>query len=337
MTKPADLAVTAIAVVVALAVQFVALAAALRPPAGIDPLLAFVLLQVVAALIQAFALRCVLPARYREPRTMAILVLWALCTFVPLAGGLVVLAGALWAMWLPASHKSERLADVPRPEFVSYLVSRVTHGGGARLQARLVNTRVASDDRLSALVAIQGMPTRTTGTLLRELLADPLEDVRLIAYGTLDKAENEIMQQIYEASNTLQTAASGTERHALNRHLAELYFELIYQNLVQGAVYRHTLEQADRHAEAALASDGRDAALWLMRGRFALANGKPDEAAGYIELAQQLGFPRERLIPWLAEAAYLRGDYWQVAALVASLGHAAALPTLKPVARYWLS
>jgi hypothetical protein len=104
---------------------------------------------------------------------------------------------------------------------VSYLVSRVTHGGGARLQARLVNTRVASDDRLSALVAIQGMPTRTTGTLLRELLADPLEDVRLIAYGTLDKAENEIMQQIFEASNTLQTAASGTERHALNRHLAE--------------------------------------------------------------------------------------------------------------------
>jgi uncharacterized protein HemY len=145
------------------------------------------------------------------------------------------------------------------------------------------------------------------------------------------------MQQIFEASNALQTAASGTERHALNRHLAELYFELIYQNLVQGAVYRHTLEQADRHAEAALASDGRDAALWLIRGRLALANGKPDEAAGYIELAQQLGFPRERLVPWLAEAAYLRGDYRQVAALVASLGHAAALPTLKPVARYWLS
>jgi hypothetical protein len=171
--------------------------------------------------------------------------------------------------------------------------------------------------------------------LLRELLADPLEDVRLIAYGTLDHAENEIMQKIFHTGKALEAAADDGERHALNRRLAELHFELVYQNLVQGAVYRHTLEQADRYARAALATDSSDAALWLIRGRLALAYGKPEEGQACMSRAQELGFPRERLVPWLAEVAFLNGDYREVAALLASLGNAAVLPTLKPVVSYW--
>jgi hypothetical protein len=261
--------------------------------------------------------------------------LWLACTFVPLFGGLVVLISCLWAALFPGDKDSDQLADVPRPEFVTYLVSRVSHGGGARLQARLANTQVSPTDRLSALVAIQSMPTRTTGTLLRELLADPLEDIRLIAYGTLDHAENEIMQKIFQTSKALEATGSDVERHALNRMLAELYFELVYQNLVQGAVYRHTLQQADRYAQAALETDRSDAALWLIRGRLALANGQPNAAHEFIGQALALGFPRERLVPWLAEADFLRGDYVRVKQLLASLGNAAALPTLKPVVKYW--
>ena len=42
--------------------------------------------------------------------------------------------------------------------------------------------------------------------------------------------------------------------------------------------------------------------------------------------AQRLGFPRERLLPWLAEAAFLKGDYARTRELLASLGTVAALP-----------
>jgi tetratricopeptide (TPR) repeat protein len=254
-----------------------------------------------------------------------------------LGAGFVLLTSCLWAAWFPGTRESDQLADVPRPEFVTYLVSRVSHGGGARLQARLINTQVSSTDRLTALVAIQSMPTRTTGTLLRDLLADPIEDVRLIAYGTLDQAENEIMQKIFTTGKALEQAKDDSERHAINRRLAELYFELVYQNLVQGAVYRHTLEQADRYARAALAIDEKDAALWLIRGRLALAEGRPDEAGQYMERALELGFPRERVIPWLAEVAFLRGDYAQTGQWLATLGNAAAMPTLKPTVTYWSS
>lgn len=61
----------------------------------------------------------------------------------------------------------------------------------------------------------------------------------------------------------------------------------------------------------------------------------PNAAHEYIGQALALGFPRERLVPWLAEADFLRGDYARVKQLLASLGNAAALPTLKPVVKYW--
>jgi len=300
-----------------------------------DPLLPVVAINLIGGALQALLFRALLPQHYREPRGWSLLLLWLGCAFVPLFGGLVVLVSCAWAACYPRSHSGEELDDVPAPEFVTHLMSRVSHGGGARLQARIVNTQVNASDRLSALVAIQSMPTRTTGTLLRELLADPVEDVRLIAYGTLDQAENEVTQRIFQTGQSLEMASTDDQRHAINRQLAELYFELIYQNLVQGAVYRHTLEQADRHARAALEIDDGDAALWMIRGRLALANGAADEAADYMARAQALGFPRERLVPWLAEVEFLRGNFVRVSELLASLGNAATLPMLKPVARYW--
>ncbi|MGW9759496.1 transmembrane protein [Burkholderia contaminans] len=307
------------------------------PAPPVDPLWPVFGAMVAGGAAQAVLYRQLLPQRYRTPRNGTLAALWLACTFVPVGGGLVVLASGVWAACWPAKQDDDAYADVPLPEFVTYLVSRVSHGGGARLQARLVNTRVAASDRLSALVAIQSMPTRTTGTLLRDLLADPLEDVRLIAYGTLDRAENEIAQNIFRAQQTLDAAHDDATRQATHRRLAELYFELVYQNLVLGAVHGHTREQADRHAQAALAIDEGDAAMWLVRGRLALATGDADAAVQYMSRALEWGFPRERLVPWLAEAAFLRGEYSRAAELLASLGNAAALPVLNPVVRYWSS
>lgn len=319
----------------AVAAQYLAVWSVWHPMFHIDPFVLFFLIQAVAGLAQAIVCRAFQPIRYREPRGWAILLLWLLCTFVPLFGGLVVLASVLWTAWFPGTSESDQLIDVPRPQFVTYLVSRANYDREERLQAKLHNPDISANDRLSALVAIQDMPTRTTGTLLRELLADPVEDIRLIAYGTLDHAENEIMQLIYASRRNLEAATDDTARHALNRRLAELHFELVYQNLVLGAVHRHTIEQAETYARAGLATDDTDAALWLICGRLALAANEPVAAKTYLLRAQALGFPRERLIPWLAEVAYLQRQFPLVGELLRSLDRGTTMPMLKPVVSYW--
>jgi len=323
------------AVVIGVITQYFAITTLRHPPGGMDPFVVFLGFQAIAGLAEAYVCWWLMPREYKNPRKTTMFLLWLLCTFVPVLGGFVVLFSCLWAEWFPGKQANEDIVHVPRPEFVAYLISRVSHGGGARLQARVANVQVPASDRLSALVAIQRMPTRHTSALLRELLADPLEDVRLIAYGTLDQAENTIMQKIVQTSKKLETSGKDKERHALNRMLAELYFELTYQNLVQGEVYKYTIEQADRYAQASLETDENDAALWVTRGRLALAAGKPDDAQAHMMRAWELGFPRQRLVPWLAEADFLHGDYDAIRPLLSTLDSAANSPALNPVLRYW--
>ncbi|HEX7682402.1 MAG TPA: hypothetical protein VF446_02510 [Trinickia sp.] len=332
-------AVTALAVAFAVVLQIGAIVGVLQAPHVVDPLLALLALQAVAAAAEAIAFRRLLPQELREPRRTALLHLWLACLLVPCVGGLIVVLAAAWGKWVPMRRPLQNVGVVGRPEFVSYLVSRVAHGGGARVQSRLANTRAATSDRLAALVSIQELPTHTTGTLLRELLADPVDDLRLLAYGTLDQAENEIVHKISESKDALAVALTDDERRALHRRLAELHFELVYQQLAQGDVYQHTLKQAETHARQAQMLPGgeRDAALWLLRARLALAQHRPADAAPLLERANALGFPRERLLPWLAEVAFLQNRHARATELVSALAQGGAAPALKPVVDYWTS
>ncbi|CAM2153378.1 polysaccharide biosynthesis protein PelE [Pararobbsia alpina] len=302
---------------------------------SIDPLLVAVVLQAITAALIATGVRWVLPAQYRKPVLMTWLLLFSFCMFVPVIGSLVCVAGIVWSLVWPSAADVSAWTSVKLPNFAVYLVSRIAHGSGARLQAKLANPRLAIDDRVTALVAIQSMPTRTTGGVLRDLLGDPVEDVRLLAYGMLDAAEKKITQRIYDLLGKLNEDAPQAEVEETCRVLAELYWELIYQNLVQGEMRTFAAQQVEKYAQRALAIDDSNAALWVTRGRLALSLGQVDIADEYFEKALSRGFPGDRLLPWIAESAYLRGDYRAVKTALAALGEGASLPALRAIAQYW--
>jgi hypothetical protein len=333
------LLLVAIATVLGIAFQLLAVLQLVRPDlhtfGAIDPLLPVMALQLIAAVLVATAVRFVLPPRYRRPAFATWLLLFAFCLFVPVIGCLVCASGIIWGILWPRDAEVNSVGEVTLPRFAVYLVSRIAHGSGARLQAKLANPAIAVDDRVTALVAIQSMPTRTTGAVLRDLLGDPIEDVRLLAYGMLDSAEKKITQRIYELLGKLNEDTEPREVEETSRMLAELYWELIYQNLVQGEMQRFAAQQVEKYAQQALAIDDSNAALWVTRGRLSLLDHNVARADEYFEKALSRGFPGDRLLPWIAESAYLRGDYRAVSNALSSLGEGASLPALRSIVRYW--
>lgn len=124
-----------------------------------------------------------------------------------------------------------------------------------RTQEQLRNRQLPLDLRMKALLIIQNRPTRYTENLLREALGDPFEDLRLLAYGILASKEKQISQRIHDVLNTLNLAIEQTQTEAAyiaTRELAELYWELTYQNLVQGGMRAYALEQVQHYAAQAL-------------------------------------------------------------------------------------
>ncbi|MBN3765302.1 sugar ABC transporter permease [Burkholderia sp. Ac-20365] len=302
-------------------------------------LLLCLLVQACAALATSLGLTALMPVRYRRPHVGLLVSLWFLNFAVPVGGILCTIGALAIAAVLPRPRAQLPVVLVEEPEFAANLIGTVSYGRGARLKAELQNSEAGTSFRMTALLAMQSMPARTVSPLLQGMLADPLDDIRLLAYGILDNREKVLTQQILVERPKLDTKLnpdlSDAERARANRTLAQLYSELIYENLVTGDVYRNAADQADGFAAAALEHDPKDAALWRLRGRLAIARADLDGADMMLQRAIDCGFPRERMLPYLAETAYLRRDFARVRKLLAEMDSRAATPTLSAVLDFW--
>ncbi|WP_109481977.1 sugar ABC transporter permease [Paraburkholderia sp. C35] len=302
-------------------------------------LLLCLLMQACAALATSLGLTLLMPMRYRRPHVGLLVWLWFFNFAVPVGGILCSIGALAIAAVLPRPRAQLPIVLVEEPEFAANLIGTVSYGRGARLKAELQNSEAGTSFRMTALLAMQSMPARTVSPLLQGMLADPLDDIRLLAYGILDNREKVLTQQILverpKLDAKLHPGLSNAERAHANRTLAQLYSELIYENLVTGDVYRNAADQADGFAAAALEHDPKDAALWRLRGRLAIARGDLDGADMMLQRAIDCGFPRERMLPWLAETSYLRRDFARVRKLLAEMDSRAATPTLSAVLDFW--
>ncbi|MCR1769685.1 hypothetical protein B7760_03980 [Burkholderia glumae] len=299
----------------------------------------------LAALLATAGSARLLPRALRPATARGLVLLGFLNFAVPFGGVICTLGAFALSRVLPANRARLAVSTVEEPEFAEYLIGAVSYGRGARLKAELRNAEASVDFRMTALLAMQSLPVRTVSPILQEMLADPLDDIRLLAYGSLESKEKALTQRItaeraaLEALEALQAPGAGArpaeERARANKVLAELYGELIYQQLVTGDVYDNAIAQADRFAEAALALMPDDAALWRLRGRLALLRRDLDAADALLQRAIDSGFPRDRLLPYLAESAYWRRDFARVASLLGAMEASGVPPALRAALEFW--
>ncbi|TDR73618.1 hypothetical protein [Paludibacterium purpuratum] len=291
-------------------------------------------LQALAAFLAVPAAMTLLPRRFKQRPYLTGLFLWCYLFAVPV-GGLLLTCGVMaLAAMLPKALEDLPIILTYPPQFLAPQAT-ATVGRGAHLKSVLQSSAAAASFRMNALMAMQSMPMRTVSPLLRTMLDDPFEDIRLLAFWMLDRQEKTLTKKILDQLPRLKLTLSKTERYRVHKELALLYNELVYSYLVQGDVYRHAAREAERYAAEALTLMPTDAALWRLRGRLALDRGDTEQAMAMLDQAMLHGFDRQRLLPYLAEVAYLDKDYQQVKVLLAAQPLASALPILQPIIKYW--
>jgi hypothetical protein len=296
----------------------------------------YLALHAVSSVFFSLAIRQVMPRHYQQPRMWVLAYLIAFNFFMPMVGLLCALAAILVGVLWPKIHKPAQFDTASAPEFTAAGKREGTGFRGNRVRAQLSNLNTPMDERLNALVAIQNTPTRSSGEALRRLLADPADDVRLLAYGILDGKEKKITQRIVETREQLDSAERGQQRAVLHKQIAELYQELIYQNLVQGDLLIYSCDQMRDHAQMALLLNPAESGLWFMLVRLELMCGNIPGAKLALRHAQQNGFPRGRLLPYLAELSFLQKDYDRVRALFIEISFNPSVSAAPQLHRYWL-
>lgn len=291
------------------------------------------------ALASAFATAFVwqfIPKRFRHPRLPVLLLLFNFSFFIPLLGMLGVIAAIVIAGFRRRTTITQPFASLILPEFVLSLRepdNKFSQGG---IKSRLAQSSIPTPQRLQSLLALQGMPARVSSPLLQDMLDDSSDDIRLVAYGLLDSREKKITAQIHRELGNLKSAESRELRLIGLRHLAELYWELVYAGLAQGDLRTHALNQALSYIDSALELAGLDTGLLLLKGRILHELKRHEEAYLLLEQAMANGLPESRVLPYIVEIAFDRRDFRTVRSLLARLSASQVTPVMKGAIQFWV-
>ena len=300
----------------------------------------YLLLHALACVLLSLTLLPLLRQRQGRPGWTLLLIM--ACSYaIPVAGFVGVVAAFVFLTLYRKPRRRDDFEMLESPEFDQHEKRRNSfrHIG---MRSFLTNTRAPLHARMRAMSALQYVGGRTATPLLRTAMGDASEDLRLLAYGMLDNLEKRINQAIDQELSALQADGSASDapvddaaRQESLRRLSDLYWELVYQELVQGDLREHAIRESLRHCEAVLQAQPENAPLHMRRGRLLHALRRPQEAQESYEAASRLGLPATRVLPYQAQLCFERGDYAQARALVHALGPWDALPRLRPVIEYW--
>lgn len=321
--------------ILAAALQVFAIALLVEAVPSQRPLLSFCVAQALAALASALFVVCCSPAAMRRPLWKGVLFGFVFSFFLPMSGQLI-LCSVLLARWLwPHREREVDMEVIGLPSFESRLLDRVRPADSARVRIQAADHRIGVEQRMVAMGAIRRMPPHVTGGLLNDLLSDSQDEIRLLSYGVMEQAESRIMQDISRLKDQLDLH-NGTRREAVvHARLAELNWELVYQQLVHGEVRSYALSQAAEHAGNALKLRPGLAGMHYLLGHCALQRGAPAEACEEFEQAQELGMTQARVAPWMGEALFQDGQFSEVPGWMRRTHLLSANSALQSVARFW--
>lgn len=306
-------------------------------------LLVFWLLHGLASIAAGLLVWTLLPLHLRSPRRLSLTLLVLLALFFPVVGVFGLLLAARLAHWFPQHrHETDLLRQAPQLQVfpVSHIDDALRRDLPAGQTARIARDQSQPQtQRIRAVLALREMTPRMALPVLRQLLSDPDEEIRLLAYGISNTWEQRLTDALQAATRELeraqQTGADGTALARAAQRVAELQMEFIYQGLAQGDLRDFALQQALRYCAIARDALPRDAGLQMMYLRLSLAAGRTDDARAVLGQLTAEGASPTLWRPYAAEVEWVDRHYARISAVLQPLGARQVAPRLRPVVRVW--
>jgi tetratricopeptide (TPR) repeat protein len=334
---PAGIAAGALGVV---AVVDAAIAVALLAPATASHALGLVLVHASLAVVTAMIIARSEVGSSGQARGRLAALAAMLALFAPVVG-VAGLRLALHVARRPSRRAPERWVTVsPHVAPVERRVRRVRRDVslGGILEALRDRAPERADRRFQAVLRAKHLPPRAAARALKLALKDPADEVRLFAFSRLERARGEIERRLRDAREALPRARRDDDRARLHLWAAEAHWEIAYLGLAEGAVLEHALSDAIGEAakSASLGAGGVRASAEYLRGRALLVRGEPREAAQAFELALAAGHAPSKVLPYLAECAFLARDVDRLRTCLERLrGDARGAPLFADVMEVW--
>jgi polysaccharide biosynthesis protein PelE len=205
------------------------------------------------------------------------------------------------------------------------------------MKFKITNSQAPSANRFQALNILHSMPLKVSVPILKQILTDKTDDIRLFAYGMLDKQEKAINNEIHRILSSLkeQNEEDPEVRAYLYKQLSENYWNLVYYGMLQGELMAYALSQAAGAIQQAVELKGSDADFWMLKGKILMKQAKYDEAKIAFRVLEAFGIASAKTAPYMAEIAFMERKYKDVASLLSNSKSFENIPSMMPVVEYW--
>jgi hypothetical protein len=276
-----------------------------------------------------------LPENYRQPKWAVYGLFFITSFFVPLLCYIFVSAVVITARFYSKPVVYHPFLQVELPAFTLGSAGVRNSLGEGAIRTRLNTPGLSTEVRMKALLSAHAMSARYSVPILKELLGDEADDLRLLAYGMLDNREKSLNAFVDEALKKLGTCTQPALCQLYQKQLAELYWAFAYENLAEGDMLAYMLSQAEHYARTALAAR-QDGDLLVLLAQILIKQQKTQEVEAVFNQAIQLGMPAMRIQPYLAELAFQRQDYQAVREHLKLISFNNQSPQIANVQRFWL-
>lgn len=295
----------------------------------------FVILHAAASVVAAYLVLLVLPKHYRQPKLAVLGLFFLLAFFVPILAFITIIAIVITARFFSKAVIYYPFIKVELPEFTLGSAGVRNSLGEGAIRTRLNTPSLSTEVRMKALLSAHAMSARYSVPILKELLGDEADDLRLLAYGMLDNREKTLNALIHDLLIKLENCPEPKLCQLYQKQLAELYWAFVYEYLAEGDMLTYMLTQAEHYTRAALQANP-DGDLWVLLAQILIKQQKHQEAETAFNQAISLGMPVTRIRPYLAELAYQRHDYTAVREHLKLIPFNNQIPQIANIQRFWL-
>ena len=276
-----------------------------------------------------------LPKKYQQSPQSVVIFFVGLTMFIPMLGAIAVLSLVVMTNYFFVGTAKVDIQEVHESRFTGVGRAETQQFNSGELQSRFSAKSVQTEARLDALGKLQGFETHQINTTVRGALQDQADDIRLVAFGILDKKEKAINARINQELGLYQKSVDEAEKLTHLRDLAYAYWELVYKEIVEGDILLYALEQAMHYNTSVLALMPQDAGMWALKGQISLRAQQSNQAREAFTHALHYGIPETRVVPYLAELAFQRKEFEELSSLFHQCTMLSEVAILNPLLKYW--
>lgn len=192
---------------------------------------------------------------------------------------------------------------------------------------------VPSEVKLKVLSLLKSMKISGAGKILKEVLSDNNDEVRLLAFSLISKEENEIVNKIQKLKAKLEHEKNNSTKSEILRSIGILYWDMIFLEIIDDELKEFYIEEAKKHLKESLEIKENFDTYFYM-GRIALKENNLHLAEEYFNKALNLK-KDNKVLPYIAEIYFHKKEYKKVMQIFSDINFYSVHPNFYPNYKVW--